>query len=432
MSKSVLITTVSVLVPVLVALLVFTAHYRDADAARGWNEGELALLRSLSIRSLPPLPPEPSNAVADDPLAAAFGQRLFFDPRLSANGTVSCATCHQPARRFTDGLPKARALGEAKRHTPSLVGSAYSPWQYWDGRRDSLWSQALSPLEDPNEHGSTRMQIARLIADDTEYRQTYEVLFGPLPDFDDRGRFPDRAGPTGDTASNRAWNDMTAEDRRQVDVVFSKVGKAIGAYERLLVPGPARFDRYVDAALAGDRAAQREIFSPEEAAGLRLFIGKARCTECHNGPLFTNNEFHNTGLLSPPGDVPDRGRIDGLREVRSDPFNCEGAFSDDPERECPELRFARTGLALLGAFRTPSLRNLDGTAPFMHKGQLATLEEVIDHYNRSPLAMIGHNEAKPLSLGRRERAQLAAFLETLSAPPATTPEWLAPPGPQKR
>ena len=412
---------------VLGTLAVLAWWLHDARDPHTWSASELAVLRSLWIGSLPPVPPEPSNAVADDERAAAFGRLLFFDPRMSANGAISCATCHQPGLRFTDGLARGRALGESKRNTLSIVGAAWSPWQYWDGRKDSLWSQALAPLEDPAEHGATRTQIAHLVAGDEAYRQAYATLFGPVPDIEDRRRFPGSATPAGDARSRRAWEGMTAADRRVVDTMFSDVGKAIAAYERLLVPGPARFDRYAEASLEGNRAAQRDLFTDEEAAGLGLFIGEARCTECHNGPLFTNNEFHNTGILSLPGALPDRGRIEGVRQVREDPFNCAGGLSDDPARDCPELRFARTGPELLGAFRTPSLRNLPGTAPFMHQGQLATLEDVVRHYERAPLAMIGHNEAKALSLSRRERAQLVAFLETLSAPPATAPHWLEPP-----
>jgi cytochrome c peroxidase len=424
MRKALLLTAVAS----LATLLVLAAWWqRGAAPPHAWSEADLVLLRSLQLDSLPPLPPDPSNAVADNPQAAAFGHRLFFDRRLSGNGAVSCATCHQPARRFTDGLPKGRGIGESNRNTISLVGAAWSPWLYWDGRKDSLWSQALSPLEDPAEHGSSRVSLARLVADDPEYRNAYEGLFGPLPDLGDDARFPHRASPVGDSAAREAWEAMPTSDQLRVNTVFSNIGKAIAAYERLLVPGPTRFDRYVEAARQGDRDAQAQIFTVQEAAGLRLFIGEARCTECHNGPLFTNNEFHNTGILAVPGSLPDRGRSDGIREARLDPFNCQGDFSSDPDRACPELRFARTGPELLGAFRTPSLRNLEGTTPFMHQGQLTALEEVIEHYDRAPLSMIGHNEAKPLSLSRRERAQLVAFLETLSAPPATSREWLQPP-----
>ena len=161
--------------------------------------------------------------------------------------------------------------------------------------------------------------------------------------------------------------------------------------------------------------------------GLRLFLGEANCTQCHNGPLFTNNEFHNTGVISFPGEVPDQGRVKGVRAVQLDPFNCLGTYADTSEIDCAELRFVRTGSDLIGAIRTPSLRNLEGTNPYMHKGQLATIAEVLEHYNRAPLAMIGHNEAEPLDLSGRELLQLESYLGSLAAPPATPPQWLEPP-----
>jgi cytochrome c peroxidase len=368
-----------------------------------WTDDEVKTLTSLSIESLPPLPANPGNAVADDPMAAKFGQQLFFDPRMSANGGISCATCHQPVRRFTDGLQKGQAIATSKRNTPSIVGVAYSPWLYWDGRRDSLWSQALSPLEDPAEHGGNRLQITQLIASDPLYRATYESLFDEFP---------------------------YLSDQKSVNKVFANIGKSIAAYERLLQPGPSRFDTYVAAVLTGAEGAGQLIFSNDEIQGLQLFIGEAACTQCHNGPLFTNHEFHNTGVISFPGDVPDKGRVAGVREVLANEFNCAGAFSDDPERVCTELEYVRRGPELVGAMRTPSLRNLGSTAPFMHKGQLKTLGDVLQHYNDAPLAMIGHNEAEALQLSTRELHQLEAFLGTLDAPLATSDNWLAPPATQ--
>ncbi len=393
-----------------------------------WTATDLAILQSLSIDNLPPLPPDPSNAVADSETAARFGHRLFFDTRLSANGSVSCATCHQAERRFSDGLPKGRGIGLSGRNSRSIVGTAYSPWLYWDGRRDSQWAQALSPLEDPAEHGGNRMQFVRLIGDDPAYRHFYELLFGSLPDFSDRRRFPDAAAPVADPALRAAWQEMTAADQHSVNIAFANLGKAIAAYERLILPGPSRFDAYVRAVLSGNQTTAEGILSNEEILGLQLFIGEARCTECHNGPLFTNNEFHNTGVLTFPGDLPDRGRIDGVRLVRNDPFNCLGEYSDDPDRNCPELTYVRTGIELIAATRTPSLRNLGGTAPYSHKGQHDTLASVLDLYNRAPLAMIGHNEVeKPLGLSRRELKWLEAFLGSLDAPLATELEWLTAP-----
>jgi len=349
----------------------------------GWTDEGVAMLESLSLESLPALPPDPTNAVADDPRAVEFGRRLFLDTRFSSNGAISCATCHQPERRFTDGLPKGVAVGISKRNTPSIVGTAYSPWLYWDGRRDSLWSQALSPLEDLNEHASNRLTIIALIVEDKEYWRLYKSLFG---------------------------------EASSVDTMFSNLGKAIAAFERTLMPTPARFDDYVAAVVAGDEERQAAVFTEEEVRGLRLFIGEASCTQCHNGPLLTNNEFHNTGLINFDGEVPDKGRIAGVREVLAHPFNCKGGQSDDPQRACSELEFARTGPELIGAFRTPSLRNLENTAPYGHKGQVATLSAMLAHYNAAPDAMIGHNEAKPLGLSKRELEYLEAFLNTLAAP----------------
>jgi len=370
-----------------------------------WTDTDFEILRSLWIGSLPALPADPTNSVADDPRAASFGHHLFFDPRLSSSGGISCSTCHQPERRFTDGLAKGQAIGTSKRNTRSIVGVAYSPWLYWDGRRDSLWSQALSPLEDPAEHGGRREQYVEIIAADPSYREMYEALFGEIPDL------------SGDGA---------------VNVVFANIGKVIAAYERLLMPGQSRFDVYVAAIIAGDNDLQRSTFTDDEIVGLQLFIDEAACTQCHNGPLFTNHEFHNTGVISFPGEVPDKGRVTGVRQVLADPFNCSGPYADAAEKSCAELEYARTGPELIGAFRTPSLRNLENTGPYMHKGQIASLAAVLQHYNEAPFAMIGHNEAKPLGLNKRELRQLEAFLNTLAAPLATAEVWLGPPALRKR
>jgi cytochrome c peroxidase len=383
---------------VVLAAIVYYAWQRYAPPAP-WTAAERAQIRSLWIKALPPLPPDASNSVADDPRAVAFGHRLFFDERLSANGAISCATCHQPIRHFTDGLPRAVALGTAARNTPSIVGTAYSPWLYWDGRRDSHWAQALVPLEAAAEHGTTRAAVAAALSEDADYRRRYESLFGPLPE----------------------WPD-------DIDRVFANVGKALAAYERQLTPGTSRFDEYAAHLAADGDPLEQPYLDAREIRGLRLFIGEARCLECHNGPLFTNNEFHNTGLLSPPGERPERGRLDGLREALADPFNCAGAFSDDAGRSCPEHEFVRRGSELIGATRVPSLRNLENTSPFQSKGQFATLREVLDHYNAAPAAMIGHNEATALGLASWELDDLEAFLKSLAAPVDADPALLEPPG----
>lgn len=406
----------------VVLLLAFAAAYYAwiyrPVSPKPWSDDDTVTLQSLWIDSVSPLPADPSNAVADDPDAAIMGNRLFFDTRLSVDGNVSCATCHQPDLGFTDGLQKGRGVGESKRNTRSIVGVAYSPWLYWDGRRDSLWSQALSPLEDANEHGSNRMHVARFVTTEATYRKMYETLFGPAPDFSDESRFPAAAAPVEDAELSNAWASMSNADRKTVNRVYSNIGKAIAAFERTVLPPATRFDAYVSAVFHDDREQQTALFSKNEILGLQLFIGEARCTECHNGPLLTNHEFHNTGVISFPGELPDRGRIDGVREVLGNEFNCGGNYSDDAKQVCDELTFSRTGPELIGATRTPSLRNISMTGPYMHKGQLATLAEVLQHYNRAPDAMIGHNEAKPLGLTRPQLKRLEAFLQTLAAPSA--------------
>ena len=353
-----------------------------------WTNAEIEVLRSLWIASLPPLAPDSTNAVAASARAAKLGQQLFFDTRMSANGAVSCASCHQPQRRFTDGLPKGQGVASSQRNTRSIVGVAYSPWLYWDGRKDSLWSQALAPLEDPNEHGSDRVKVVELVTQSPEYREDYEILFGAF-----------------DPAEDDA-----------IDAAFANIGKAIAAFERLLMPSPSRFDDYVAALLDSNEDGQAAALTTDEILGLQLFIGEAGCTQCHNGPLLTNNEFHNTGVISFPGEVPDKGRVAGVREVLADPFNCSGNYSDSAEADCTELTHARTGSELIGAFRTPSLRNLENTEPYMHKGQFNTITETLRHYNEAPPAMIGHNEAKPLGLSSRQLQQIEAFLGSLAAP----------------
>lgn len=260
------------------------------------------------------------------------------------------------------------------------------------------------------------MAYIRFISGDEVYRPMYEELFGDLPDISDPVRFPVNAAPGDNLQWNTAWQAMTSEDQQSITRAFTNLGKSIAAYEMLLVPQPSRFDYYVESELINDPPTQQSLFTPNEKMGLRLFIGKADCINCHNGPLLTNNEFHNTGLINSAGEIPDKGRVEGERLVRADPFNCDGEYSDSQADDCDELRFMRSGTELIGAMRTPSLRNLDGTGPFMHKGQVEHLSEVLDHYNRAPEALIGHNEAEPLGLNDLELRQLEDFLNTLNSP----------------
>jgi cytochrome c peroxidase len=387
------------------ALVTLTTAGLSPAAGEGtpppWTDEQRALINSLSIARLRPLPPDPSNAWSDNPSARDLGHRLFFDKRLSANGAVACASCHQPERAFTDGRPVAVGIGKTMRNAPTLIGAAYSPWFFWDGRVDSQWAQALVPLENPLEQGATRAHIVQVVAADPEDSRDYESLFGPLPEsFDDEG----------------------------ITRAFTNLGKAIAAYERMLIPGPSRFDRYAATLANGGTPGADARLTDREIAGLRLFIGRGQCMRCHNGPLFTNNSFHNTGVPPLPGDPAARGRYLAVETVLADPFNCEGNYSDAGADGCAVLKFMKRGSDdLIGAFRTPTLRNVTLTAPYMHAGQFADLDAVLDHYNRAPPAAIGATNLEPLGLGADDLAALKAFLGTLVSPPETSENYLTPP-----
>ncbi len=392
-----------------------------ATQADIWTAADVAVLTSLSLDQLPAAPRDPSNAVEALPKAAALGKRLFAEARFSRNQAVSCATCHAPERQFQDGRPVGQGVGTGSRRTMPIAAAAHSPWLFWDGRKDSLWSQALGPLEDAVEHGSNRTRIAWLLQ--THYKPEYEAVFGAMPLL---AGLPQDASPQGNAAEQAAWQAMEPERRTQVNRVFANLGKAIAAYERTLLPGPSRFDRYVRAVAANDLQGQQAL-SQQEVSGLRLFIGKGQCATCHNGPLFTDQHFHNTGV--PPRDAaqPDRGRAVATAKVQRDTFNCLGTFSDAAPEACQELRFMVTDDPLLeGAFKTPGLRNVALRAPYMHAGQFASLEQVVGHYARSPVAALGVSELvhgerghaghKHIRLTDPEMREVVAFLQALSSP----------------
>jgi cytochrome c peroxidase len=388
-----------------------------------WSEAERATLASL--RRIDHLPPDPTNRWADDPAAAALGRRLFYDARLSPSGSVSCATCHDPARHFTDGKVRAQGVGVAARHAPGIEGSQLGPWFFWDGRADSLWSQAAGPIESAVEMGSDRLFLARQIA--ARYREPFQAVFGdalgPLPPLGDAARFPARARPDADEAHPLAvaWAGMAPADQAAVTGVFVGAVKAIAAYERTLLPGEAPFDRYVDAVLSGDPAGGGHL-SSEAVAGLQFFVRDGACVSCHLGPFFTDRAFHNLGLPNPPvehgGGAYDMGRTVGAEQVKASELRCGGPWADTAV--CEELRFLNPSFSdFITAFKTPSLRNVTRTAPYMHTGQLATLDDVLDFYAELPgKPAFGHRELtlQPLALPPERRIALKAFLASLEAP----------------
>lgn len=383
-----------------------------------WTPRELRILASLRLSAAGPPPESPSNRVADSKTARRLGAKLFFDARLSGSGELSCASCHEPGRYFTDGLPRSRGVAETGRNAPTVVGSAYLSWFYWDGRRDSLWAQALIPIEAPDEMGGSRLHAVRLVGTDTEYRQAYEDLFGGFPAELLSADLPEHAGPFATGQGSEAWWRIPRSMQKKINRTYSNIGKAIAAYERTLLPQPARFDRYVESLLVEEETPDAEL-SEDEIAGLRLFIDGERtpCLQCHNGPLLTNGGFHNIGTGNFEGEQLDLGRILGLRAVLMDEFNCLGPYSDAEPHDCPELVFLNrdSHIPLQGAFKVPGLRNLRQTAPYFHDGRFNELSEVLNHYRTAPTQLpAGTHELQPFELTDAESSQIGAFLLSLS------------------
>jgi cytochrome c peroxidase len=323
-----------------------------------------ALVEEMAAPFAPP--PSPSNAVADDPRAIGLGERLFSDAMLSPAG-VACARCHDPSRAFTDGLPFGRGVAEVTRNTPTVIGASGLRWQFWDGRADTLWAQALGPIENPREMGSSRLFVAHRVA--STYAAEYEALFGALPPLEDAGRFPSEGLP-----GAPAYDAMTEADREAVTRVFVNVGKAIEAYERTIVPARGRLEAYV----GGDL----EALSTEERDGLRGFL-TAGCPQCHWGPLLSNGAFHAIDMPGVgEGAAGDQGRVAAFEVLTASPFRAQGPFSDDVRVPDPLEGVLAFAEPTRGAFRTPTLRDLPDTAPYGHAGTFGTLREVVEHYAR--------------------------------------------------
>lgn len=373
-------------------------------------DGRLPLDAWEMVQAMAPArpPADPTNAFADNPRAAALGRALFFDPRLSANGEVACARCHDPAMGLADGLARSVGVDAGDRNAPSVLAAPGQRWQFWDGRADSAWAQALGPFENPREMGFTRLGVAHAVAQ--RYAAEYTALYGPLPPLDDRARFP-AAGMPG----QGPWESMTADDRRAVDRLFANVGKSIAAFERTVTPGESAFDRY----------ARGDVGALPEAArdGLRTFF-EAGCDQCHHGPTLSDDSFHNVHFDTGRRDgQPDTGRFAGVDALRESPFRADGAFSDAPATSA-HLRRLQPVEAMRGQFHTPSLRNVASTGPWGHGGTFTSVRAVVLHYaeardRRGDLRTVG--ELDP-TLGPFHRLEsvitgVVALLQSFTAAP---------------
>jgi cytochrome c peroxidase len=317
-------------------LVVATGLLSLAGASSGLGEEP-----NLALGQLPNVPIPAHNLQFD--AKAELGKLLFFDPRLSKDGTVSCASCHVPAAGFSD--PRQFSLGvggkQGGRNAPPALNAAFNHFQFWDGRAGSLEEQALGPIQNPIEMAETLDNVVKKIGKVKGYKDRFRAVFG---------------------------EEVSAEG----------IAKAIAAFERTLISTNSAFDRYS----AGDKAAL-----PESARrGLELFQGKARCVLCHNGPNFTDNKFHHIG-------VPQTGPL-------KEDLGRYAVTKRDSDRH---------------AFKTPSLRSVSLTAPYMHTGAFKTLEEVVEFYNKGGEALPGKDPfMTALNLTDQEKKDLVEFMQSLT------------------
>jgi cytochrome c peroxidase len=425
-------------------------------------------------------PPDPSNAYEDRPAAIALGHQLYFEPRLSGVSTwkdtlgrpapnprtpakgdplsISCATCHDPARYGSDftSLPGNVSTGAGwyDVNGQQTLNAAFFSIFYWNGRTDTLWAQAAQVIESPVSMNGDRLNTFWVIA--SLYRDAYSAVFCTNPDGSARDAAPGcplpPASALADTSVFAAHGKPTDPTQLTfVSQVQANVGKAIAAYERTLRTLDSPFDRYVKAGGPGSTE-----LAPAAERGLALFIGKASCIDCHNTPLFSDQKFHDIGIAQPGGVVPTVatclgapatpdcdctgtdgvvgkclpwGAYTGAIKRRSEEFQRRD-YGDAPAAGLDGGIAADAGTALgpcelagdsgapvpdprcKGAWRTPSLRDVAMTAPYMHDGLFTTLSEVVWHYDQAEGA---GTELFPLDLSNQDRDDLVAFLGSLTS-----------------
>lgn len=361
-------------IAVIVAALAVTAAVAARISASASAE---ELRRIVAHGPWPPVfVPDASNRVSGVPGAIDLGRRLFFDPRMSPSGYMACVSCHQPDRAFTDAKARAHGLADLERNTIALANLRQQRWFGWGGASDSLWMASLRPILDPREFDGSAGSVVRLFRREEELALCYRLVFGNSP-FDDD------------------------------EATMVNVGKALAAYLETLVTGRTPFDDYRDALERDDRRAAANY--PQAARrGLRVFIGSG-CDHCHRGPNFSDGEFHATNISSRGKDA---GRHEDLREWTASRFNLKGHYSDAGSRTAPTApdRQRESGR---GAFRTPSLRNVAVTAPYLHDGSIETLHDVIRQHAPAVRAGGPHFAGESV-LAEREVEDLVAFLHTLT------------------
>jgi cytochrome c peroxidase len=303
------------------------------------------------------------------PRRSASATDLFFEPRLSANGRVACATCHHPRKAFRTVAPPARGLADGTRNTPGLFNVRHQRWFGWDGGHDNLWSASLRPILDPREMGGSAARTA-------------QVLRGCRPGLPLHGR-------------------PSARRRRPaIPTCWSMSPRPLPLAGN---PGLAAHCLRSLSRCAGARGCRgRGSLSGGGEAGTEIFLGRGQCATCHAGPLFTNGEFGDIGVpffIRPAGVDP--GRQGGIKRLLANPYNLLGTYNDDATRDnATGTKFLRPEHRNFGEFKVPTLRNLTLTAPYMHNGSLATLRDVVRHYSEldeDRLHADGERILKPLA-----------------------------------
>ncbi|MBK6693597.1 MAG: hypothetical protein IPG50_15520 [Myxococcales bacterium] len=357
------------------------------------------LLQDMKVPAAPPA--DATNSKADDPAAAALGEKLFSETGFGS-AAVSCATCHEPGKAFASDKPVAVGAGTVDRNAPSVLLAAYSRWQFWDGRADSLWMQALGPLEAADEVASTRLQVGHTVF--AKYRTEYEAIWGAMPAFDVAARFP-ASGKPGDAS----WSAMSSEDQTAATRVFVNVGKSIAAFERTLRVKPNRLDAYA----GGDTSALTTV---EKQGLFDFFVGG--CIQCHFGPRLTNDAFHNVRFPTGRKDgQADRGRPDGVTALLAAEFNSASQWSD--AQSSTKLAALENRIHPIGAFKTPTLRGVANTAPYGHGGSVPNLVEVTILYGKAGLEAsdpraIGTIEPWVAKFSEHHRPGIEAILNVLT------------------
>lgn len=289
-----------------------------------------------------PLGLKPMKTPRDNPLTAEkieLGKQLYFDKRLSSDDTISCASCHDPKKGWSNGEQFATGVRSQKggRNSPTIVNAGYSYFQFWDGRAIHVEGQAMGPVQNPVEMAMKEEDVVEKLNKIEGYREQFQKVFG-------------------------------------TDVTSDGIAKAIGAFERTILSGDAPYDRF--------KAGDKKALSESAQRGMKLFSGKAHCSACHSGPNFTDGAFHNIGV-GMELEKPDKGRAE-ISKLAGD----------------------------TGSFKTPTLREIARTAPYMHDGSVKTLEEVVEHYDRGGVDNPYLDEEMfPLDLNDQEKADLVQFMK---------------------